>query len=115
LVSLFCKLFQEKIMAIVTRQDAVQLLNNAGATGSAADWCGGPGAVYVEGTFGGATLTLQVRTPRDTWVAVGTDTTFTAAGVAGFDVPAGDIRMAVSGGTPSALYAYVRPLGNRRG
>lgn len=83
-----------------------QLLNNASATGSWVDWGGGPGVFSAVGTFGGATVTLQFQGPDgSTAVAMGSDTTLTAAGAGGFVYPPGRIRAAVTGGTPSGLYA----------
>lgn len=58
-----------------------QLLSNASATGAAVQWSGGLGVFTALGTFGGATVTLQYLGPDGvTWVAMGTDTTLTAAG-----------------------------------
>jgi len=84
----------------------MMLLSNASATGSAAQWGGGTGMFACVGTFGGATVTLQFLGPDEsTWVAMGADTTLTAAGGALFTCAPGRIRAAVSGGAPSALYA----------
>ncbi len=84
----------------------VVLLDNASATGAWKVWPGGDGRVDVCGTIGGATLTLQVKGVDGTTAhTVGTDTTFTATGSNGFKLEAGcEIRMDVSGGSPSALY-----------
>jgi hypothetical protein len=83
------------------------LLSNASSTGAAQGWGGTRGIVTVEGTFGGATLALQYLSDNGTWIAVGSDSTFTAAGAGGFELPVGSqIRMAVTGGAPSGLYAY---------
>lgn len=86
---------------------SVTLLSNASATGTAVEWPGGWGRVEVRGTVGGATLTLQVQdADGSTYHTVSTETTFGATGAAAFFCEAGaQIRMAVSGGTPSALYA----------
>lgn len=82
------------------------LLSNESATGSAAIWDGGVGVFSCVGTFGGATVTLQFLGPDgSTYLDVGTDTTLTANGAAGFVLPPGKIRASVSGGAPSALYA----------
>lgn len=82
------------------------LLNNSSGTGAAAVWSGGAGVFSACGTFGGATITLQFMGPDEaTWLAVGADTTLTAQGGAYFILPPGKIRAAVSGGSPSALYA----------
>ena len=83
-----------------------RLLSNASATGSAASWPGGYGVFSAAGTFGGATVTLQFLGPDgSTWIAVGVDTTITSAGGGVFALPPGQIRAAVSGGSPSGLYA----------
>lgn len=90
------------------RGQRIDLLSNASATGSAAIWPGGRGTFLVAGTFGGTTVTLQVLGPDgSTWLAVGTYTTMAAAGGGNFDLPQGQIRANVSGGTPSGLYALV--------
>lgn len=84
---------------------SLDLLSNASATGSAGRWPGGRGTFTVEGTFGGATVKLQCLGPNGTWIDLGTDATFTAAGVCGFELAMGQLRANVSGGSPSALYA----------
>lgn len=72
-------------------------------------WPGGLGQVTAEATFGGGTVTLQVMAPTGTWMAVGTDTTFSAAGTAGFLLPNGArIRVAIA--TATAVYAYVSTI-----
>lgn len=69
-------------------------------------WPGGLGMFTAEATWGGGTVTLQVMTPVGTWVAVGSDTTMTANGAAGFVLPNGArIRVAIA--TATAVYAYV--------
>lgn len=84
----------------------VELLSNASATGSGKNWPGGEGAFLVAGTFGGATVTLQVLGPDgSTWLDVGADAALTAAGAVGFTLPPGTIRAAVASGSPSGLYA----------
>ncbi len=86
----------------------LELLSNASATGSGKVWNGGEGAFLVAGTFGGATVTLQILGPDgSTWLDVGTDAALTAAGAVGFSLPPGTIRAEVDGGTPSGLYALV--------
>ena len=88
-----------------------QLLSNASATGSAAQWGGGYGVFTVAGTFGGATITLQFLGPDGTtWTTMGTETTLTAAGGGMFAYPPGQIRAAVSGGPPSGMYAQAEQL-----
>lgn len=88
-----------------------QLLSNASATGEWVQWGGGTGVFTAVGTFGGATVTLQYKGPDgSTAVAMGTDTTLTANGGGGFIYPPGQIRAAVSGGSPSGLYAQAEQV-----
>lgn len=86
---------------------SVTLLSNASATGSVVEWPGGWGRVETRGIFGGATMTLQVQdADGSTYHTVAAETIFGAAGTSAFFCEAGaQIRMAVSGGTPSELYA----------
>lgn len=89
------------------RNQTINLLSNVAATG---DYVRVPGGQYIwacQGTFGGATLTLQAKGPDgSTAMSVGT---MTAAGAVSVDVGEGtEIRVAVTGGTPSALYSSLR-------
>ncbi len=85
---------------------AIDLLSNAAATGAAMTWRGGEGSFMVAGSFGGASVSLQILGPDKTsWIDAGAATILTANGVGNFRLPPGQIRAAVSGGTPSALYA----------
>lgn len=80
------------------------LLSNASATGAEASWTGGRGLLVLAGTVGGATIRLQYLGPDGvTWLPAATD--LTAVGMVAFDLPPGRIRAAVSGGSPSGLYA----------
>jgi hypothetical protein len=72
-------------------------------------WPGGLGIFTAEATFGGGTISLQVMAPTGTWLAVGTDTTMTAAGAAGFILPNG-ARIRVSITTATAVYAYASTM-----
>lgn len=88
-----------------------QLLANASANGDWVQWEGGTGVFTVAGTFGGATVTLEFLGPDgSTEIAMGMDTTLTAAGGGGFVYPPGRIRAAVSGGAPSGLYAQAEKV-----
>ena len=91
----------------MARRRQLALLENASASGSSVDWPGGTGVMYAEGTFSGATVKLQTQSPNGTWMDVGSATTFTANGVGAFILPAGPIKAVISGGPPSAVYAYV--------
>lgn len=86
----------------------IVLLSNASATGDPIVWPGGIGVVDVCGTFSGATVTLKMLgSDGSTYQTVGAYTTFTAAGAGGFGpLPQGaTLKMFVTGGPPSGLYA----------
>ena len=87
----------------------IHLAINASATGPAVTWPGGPGTFSAEATWGGGTVTLQVRTQFGTWVAVGPDTTFSANGIAGFILPKG-AQIQASIATATAVFAYAVPI-----
>ncbi len=87
------------------------LLANASATGEWTRYQGGEGTLYVRGTFDGATVALEWREADggDTGVPVGSNASFTEAGMCSFKVPYGDLRVTVTGGSsPSGLYASVK-------
>lgn len=89
------------------------LLSNGSATGNAVAWIGGRGTLTVEGTVGGATLALQMKSMLGTWIPANlpnslTAIALTAAGTATFELPPCDIRVTVTGGVPSALYVYAQ-------
>lgn len=84
------------------------LLSNASATGSAVAWPGFRGVLMAEGTWSGATLTLQYKSPNGTWLDVDTtNAVLSANGMFGFELPPGEIRASISG-SPSAMYCYVK-------
>lgn len=83
------------------------LLSNASATGSSTGWQGGRGFVTIEGTWSGATATLQWQSPISTWISLDTiNLQWTANGAAVFEAPPGNLRVSISG-SPSAVYAYL--------
>ena len=89
---------------------SIDFLTNAVTTpapsATGVQWNGGRASFTVVGTFGGATVALQWLGPDGvTWVNVGTETTLTAAGVGNFELPRGKLRVTVTGGSPSGLYA----------
>jgi hypothetical protein len=87
----------------------VTLLSNASATGQNVQLAGGQYVWAVQGTFGGATVTLQALGPDgSTFMDV---TPLTVAGSAIVRVGAGTVvRAAVSGGAPSGLYSDIRQV-----
>lgn len=93
------------------------LASNASATGSAVAIRGGEYIFTCEGTAGGSTLSLQMQTVNGSWSDV---SIFTGSVVksttlpyqqTGIELPAGNVRMAATGGTPSALYASLVGMG----
>lgn len=94
-------------MASWQSKNPATLLSNASATGSGVAWDGGRGFVSIEGTWAGATATLQWLSARGTWISL--DTTnlqWTANAGALFELPPGALRISISG-SPSAMYAYL--------
>lgn len=86
------------------------LISNGSATGSAVAWSGGYCAFSVEGTFGGTTASLEAQTANGTWIAVGAETTMTSNGWGGAFLPPCNIRCSLTGGSPSAIYAYANQM-----
>ena len=105
-------------MAVRRADDRQYLLaSNLSASGAAVSIPGGEYMFMVDGVPAGATVSLQFRMPNLTWVDVqvftGAKLTFTTlpGNQTGIDLPAGDVRMASTGGTPTGLYAYLVGLG----
>lgn len=82
----------------------MRVLEAAAATGETFPWSVGRGQLTAQGTWDGATLTLE-KTCDDgtTWVPICAATTLTASGVGDFDLSSCTIRAAVSsaGGSTS--------------
>ena len=97
--------------------NAYTLLSNGSATGSAVAIRGGEYSFHVEGTISGATAALQVQSINGTWATVSVfsnspvSTTTQPYAQTGIALPAGSVRVSLSGGTPSAIYAYLVGLG----
>lgn len=95
-------------MANVRNASAV-LLSNASATGQPVTMPGGRYIWAAQGTFSGATLTLQALGPDG--ANYQDVTTLTAAGAAAIDIGEGTaMRVSVSGGPPSAIYSDLRAV-----
>lgn len=94
----------------------MNLLTNAAATGSAVTWNGGPGSLFIFGTWNGATAKLQASpNAGTTWIDVPTDAlnttalSLTANGIANFVLGRCEIRIAISGaGGSTSLTAIVK-------
>lgn len=96
---------------------AYTLLSSGSATGSAVSIKGGTYIVQFSGTISGATISLQVQDLAGVWADV---EVFTANAIryttlpkaqTGVSLPAGNVRVALSGGTPSGISAYLVGLG----
>ena len=79
---------------------------------------GGEYHFMVEGTVGGSTISLQIQVPNssnwtDVQIYTGSVVKFTTlpSNQSGIDLPAGQVRMAATGGSPSGLNAYLVGLG----
>lgn len=110
-------------MPVIRRDDQTYLLaSNASSTATGINSGNGvlvPGGEYMfmaEGTVGSSTISLQIKSPNGAWMDV---QVFTGAVVkfttlpgnqSGIDLPAGLVRMAATGGTPTGIYAYL--IGN---
>jgi len=99
------------------------LLFNGSATGSAVAIRGGEYALQIDGTAGGATIALQMRTGAGVWTEVNfyghgaqqllawTPATTITLSVTPIPLPACNVRFSISGGTPSGLTASLVGLG----
>lgn len=86
------------------------LLSNGSATGTAQGMEPGDYCWAVDGTFGGATVSLQMQSPDgSSWLTI-EDTDFTAESAVIVTLPANMYRALVASGTPSALYATLTPV-----
>lgn len=91
--------------------DTGTLLNASSIT---SDPIGRPKGVYcfaANGTFGGATVTLEMLGPDGVNYITVTGTALTAAGAVNVELPAGRYRAAVSGGVGASLHATLKEAG----
>lgn len=65
---------------------------------------GGKCVLVIEATTYPTTVELQVQAPSSKWVKINTSN-ISADGGYPYDVPAGQVRMHLTGGTSTALYA----------
>lgn len=83
------------------------LINNGSATSAATQWPGGRGVVMMGANWsGGGTIALQALLPNGSYADVSTETTKTANGLGGFDLPPCTIKATVTG-TVAAAYVSV--------
>lgn len=90
------------------RRAKATLLSNASVTGSATEWSGGKTALLVHGTLATTNRLEILGADGSTWVTVATITT---AGLTSYDLPAGQYRFFLNGGTPSGVYAALHNAG----
>jgi hypothetical protein len=81
--------------------------------GSTVDWSGGEGVCIMEGTWNGATITLQMRSNSDgAWVGMGSNAALTADGVFSFVAPQGaQLRALASVADPTGVEVSIMKLG----
>lgn len=97
--------------------NAYTLLASGSATGAATKINGGEYIFIADGTIGGSTISLQVQSPSGAWADVqvftGSVVKFTTlpGSQTGVDLPAGNVRVACTGGSPSGINAYIIGLG----
>lgn len=84
-----------------------RLLDDADATGDPITIRSGRHLFIVDGTFDGATVTLQYEGPAGSWISVDS-ADFTANDMVNVELPSGRVRALVAGGSPSGLYAQLR-------
>lgn len=97
------------------RSDATTypLLVAGNATGAAVAIKGGEYLVAFDGTIGGSAISLQFQSPSGVWIDVdvftGSTVRYTALprSQTGINLPAGNVRCALTGGTPSGINAYL--------
>ena len=93
------------------------LASNLAGTGAAVTIRGGIYLFTAEGTVGGATISLQVQTVNGAWVNVSifnnspVSTATLPFAQTEICLPAGNVRMLVTGGAPTGLYAYLAGIG----
>lgn len=85
---------------------------DAAGNGSAIPWAGGKGFCGLKGTVGGSTFTMEYSPTGDTndWYTLNANESLDAVGTFIFELPRGFIRGVLTGGTPDAIYAYVRAI-----
>lgn len=90
---------------------------NLSATGNPVAIRGGEYQFMVDGTPAGATVSLEIQSPSGVWmtaqVFTGSLVRFTVlpGNQTSIGLPAGNVRVAVAGGSPSGINAYLIGLG----
>ncbi len=84
-------------------------LDSAAEATALVDWSGGEGVFIAEGTWNGATITLQIRvSPAGNFISMGSTGALTADGAVAFTAPAGvQLRAIASVATPTSVLASI--------
>jgi len=97
----------------VAASAGVRLLSNAAASSTLQPWPGGLAVFSVSGTFGGATVKLQLLGPDGaTLLDAGAATTLIAPGMGLAYLPPGQVQATVVGGPPSGISASLARVVN---
>lgn len=83
----------------------VVLLKNATATGSFVTWSGGRTALVIVASAYGTTVNLSLLGPDGTSEIAINSATIAANSATPYDLPAGQYRIKITGGTTTAMYA----------
>lgn len=79
------------------------------------DWSGGEGLYIGDGTWNGATLTLQVRSNvNGNWISMGSAAELTADGAIAFVAPSGcQLRIEASVADPTGVAVSILKMGRQ--
>lgn len=97
--------------------NSYKLLSNAATTGAAVNIRGGEYQFTADGTPGGATIALQVQSPNGTWSTLNifnnspVSTTSLPYDQTAIDLPAGNVRDSITGGSGVSVNASLVGLG----
>lgn len=86
------------------------LMSNLAVSGQPVTVKAGTYIFAVDGTFNGATIKLQLKSPAGNLQDIGNEATLTAAGQCVVDLPDGTVQATVSGGPPAAMFATLSPV-----
>lgn len=87
---------------------ALTLLDVGDTTGDGVVWPGGSGVAFVNGTWDGATVSLEWSDDGSTWWVLGSGYALTADGLVQFTLPLGQIRAAVADAGTTSLSALAK-------
>lgn len=99
-------------MAVRTADVLVATNRNGTGSSTQVGWPGGRGLLTVEGTFGASTLTFEHQSKQTSnWITAisptGAAISMTAGGDALFELPDCQVRITMTGGAPTGIYATI--------